>query len=310
MGKVIKRSLKYYENLHNSAFPNHQIKVLYRENRHVYFNTEFGLCKKDYSTFGGYNYSILSAIDKTDYLKKQLIKIYKDKFDYSLVEFKSSKPLIVDLGCITHDFIFKKNVSNALGISANCPICLRENKMGRPKIFTNDEFINKANIVHDFKYDYSGTIYILGKLKVKIICKIHGEFEQQAQSHLRGFGCPFCGWENSSKLHSQNPSGWTLTNWKDKATTSKHFDSFKVYIIECWNNNERFYKIGRTFSKVSWRFRNKKLMPYNYKILKIYEDTAEDTFKLELEMKKINKENKYSPDIHFNGERECFNKLN
>jgi hypothetical protein len=44
-------------------------------------------------------------------------------------------------------------------------------------IKTTQLFIKDANIVHNFKYDYSLVNYINSKTKVKIICSIHGVFE-------------------------------------------------------------------------------------------------------------------------------------
>lgn len=54
------------------------------------------------------------------------------------------------------------------------------------------EFINKANIVHNFRYDYSHFEYITCKKPSIIICKIHGEFYQNANNHLQGRGCSKC----------------------------------------------------------------------------------------------------------------------
>jgi len=69
---------------------------------------------------------------------------------------------------------------------------------------TNEQFIEEANIRHDFKYDYSKTQYINKREKVCIICPIHGEFWQEASSHLKGCGCPKCGKESSQKRQSLN----------------------------------------------------------------------------------------------------------
>ena len=69
---------------------------------------------------------------------------------------------------------------------------------------TNKQFIEEANIRHDFKYDYSKTQYINKREKVCIICPIHGEFWQEASSHLKGCGCPKCGKESSQKRQSLN----------------------------------------------------------------------------------------------------------
>jgi len=58
---------------------------------------------------------------------------------------------------------------------------------------STDEWVAQANIVHDFKYDYSKVIYQGGTKKVFIICNIHGIFEQKAGNHLYlGRGCPKC----------------------------------------------------------------------------------------------------------------------
>lgn len=61
-------------------------------------------------------------------------------------------------------------------------------------------FIEKAKKVHGDKYDYSKVEYINSKTKVCIICPKHGEFWQEASSHLRGHGCLLCYNENRSKL--------------------------------------------------------------------------------------------------------------
>lgn len=57
---------------------------------------------------------------------------------------------------------------------------------------TNKEFITKANIKHNYLYDYSITNYDGSSNKVDIICKKHGTFSQVANTHLSGCGCPKC----------------------------------------------------------------------------------------------------------------------
>ena len=63
---------------------------------------------------------------------------------------------------------------------------------------TTNEFILKAKIVHDEKYDYSKVTYINRSTNVIIICKKHEiEFFQTPTNHLSGWlGCPHCGSEN------------------------------------------------------------------------------------------------------------------
>ena len=63
--------------------------------------------------------------------------------------------------------------------------------MGRRK--TTDEFIASAKAQHGARYDYSKVVYESSKKKITISCKLHGDFLQEAQSHLAGVGCPKCG---------------------------------------------------------------------------------------------------------------------
>ena len=60
---------------------------------------------------------------------------------------------------------------------------------------TEKEWIERANKIHKGKYDYSKIIYKGSKEKVCIICPKHGEFWQEANSHLKGCKCPKCSYE-------------------------------------------------------------------------------------------------------------------
>lgn len=72
------------------------------------------------------------------------------------------------------------------------------------KRYTTGEFIEKANIIHEFKFDYSLVEYIRNDIKVKIICKDHGIFEQTPTSHLKGTGCKRCYFKRNSDTKSSN----------------------------------------------------------------------------------------------------------
>lgn len=65
--------------------------------------------------------------------------------------------------------------------------------MNKKLIKAKETFFEKANIVHNNKYNYSKFVYINSQVKGCIICPIHGEFFQSPSSHLRGYGCPECG---------------------------------------------------------------------------------------------------------------------
>ena len=61
------------------------------------------------------------------------------------------------------------------------------------KRLTQGDILKSYLDVHGDKYDYSLVDYVNSRTKIKIICKEHGVFEQQAGSHKRGEGCPSCG---------------------------------------------------------------------------------------------------------------------
>ena len=107
-------------------------------------------------------------------------KIFNSKYDYSLVEYKNlnSKVKII---CPTHGIFEKRPKAHLKG--EGCKKC----KYG------TESFIDKSRIVHSNRYDYSRVIYKSAIEFVKIICPIHGEFEQKPQLHLRGNGCQRCG---------------------------------------------------------------------------------------------------------------------
>ena len=57
---------------------------------------------------------------------------------------------------------------------------------------TKEQFIEEAKKIHGDKYDYSLVEYEGTDKKVKIICPIHGVFEQVPREHLHGHGCQLC----------------------------------------------------------------------------------------------------------------------
>jgi len=60
------------------------------------------------------------------------------------------------------------------------------------KKLTIEGFIEKSNIVHNFKYDYSKVIYENTDTNVEIICPEHGSFHQRPDHHLNGRNCKKC----------------------------------------------------------------------------------------------------------------------
>lgn len=88
------------------------------------------------------------------------------------------------------------------------------------KKLTTEEFINRAKNIHP-DYDYSNTIYINKRTKIKYNCPIHKEQEQFPENHIK-YGCKLCGIEKSkNKRKSKNIIEEFIKTHKTKYDYSK-----------------------------------------------------------------------------------------
>lgn len=155
-------------------------------------------------------------------------------------------------------------------------------------------------------YNLNKIEYIHSHTNIILSCNNHGEFPIKPKNLInKKQGCPKC---VGLKEVYKNNKGWSLEEWQELAEKSKNFDSFKFYILEFYNENERFYKIGRTFRKIDERYRG---IPYKYKIIKIYNyNRASQVHWLEDMFIKLNQEYLYKPRLYFHGaSTECFTKI-
>lgn len=124
-----------------------------------------------------------------DFINKS-IEIHGNTYDYSKSVYINANTKII-INCEVHgEFTQLSNNHYKYG----CGKCgtaknIRNNNLRKA---CSDNFIQKANLVHSNVYDYSKSNYINAVTKVIIICKIHGEFEQTPNNHLRNRTCPSC----------------------------------------------------------------------------------------------------------------------
>ena len=150
--------------------------------------------------------------------------IHSNKYNYLKTEYSNSRSKII-VTCFEHgDFLQEAN-SHLKG--HGCPRCKVDNFVQRISM-TQEEWLNSAAKTHCNKYDYSKVEYILSTEKVKIICPIHGEFSQQAHSHLQGIGCRKCGMDISSKKQRSNILDFVS---KSKAIHLNKYDYSKCLYI-------------------------------------------------------------------------------
>lgn len=119
---------------------------------------------------------------------EQSSKIHNNKYSYEKVIYKNNSTK-VEIICPKHGSFFMKPNSHLLG--CGCKKCWEE-KRGKYLLSNTKEFIEKAKKTHGDLYNYDLVDYKSENIPVKIICPIHGIFEQQPHSHLAGSGCPIC----------------------------------------------------------------------------------------------------------------------
>jgi len=120
----------------------------------------------------------------TEKFIKRARKIHGDKFDYSLVKYTGAHNNIKII-CPIHGE-FEQSPSNHLR-GCDCLECSKENTG-----YSQEKFIELANKTHNNKYDYKLIEYSGCRGILKIICPIHGMFNQMAYQHLQSNGCAKC----------------------------------------------------------------------------------------------------------------------
>ena len=93
---------------------------------------------------------------------------------------------------------------------------------------TTEEFISKAKAIHGDRYDYSKVEYVNNQTPVKIICPIHGVFEQRPNNHLHNNGCPKC-----SIIARAAKQATSQNEWIERAKRIHHnkYDYSKVTYV-------------------------------------------------------------------------------
>ena len=238
-----------------------------------------------------------AVVTTKSFIEKAQI-VHGDKYDYHKVEYVNAKTKVVII-CLEHGE-FEQLPNNHL--KYHCNKCGQATGALKEAL-TTDEFVEKARAVHGDKYNYTQVKYSKSKRKVTIVCTEHGEFKQTPSCHLQGKGCSKC---RDAKL-STNP--WSYSEWEKRGNLSSNFDSFKVYVIKCWDDNETFYKVGKTYVAVNTRFKNRTEMPYEWELINTYKGSALAMSKLEASIQEECKSYAYLPNISFGGKYECFSSM-
>lgn len=130
-----------------------------------------------------------------DFIKRAR-EVHGNKYDYSKSLYLSARTNITII-CPIHGEFQQRPANHCIG--RGCREC------GGNYPLSLQRFVERAQVKHGKRYDYSQVAFEGVESKVKIICPKHGPFVQRVMTHLKGFNCPKCGREAvADKLgHSQ-----------------------------------------------------------------------------------------------------------
>ncbi len=142
-------------------------------------------------------------IIETNAMIKRFVERWGDTFDYSQTVY--SRGEWIDIICRKHGkFSVEKPSRHITKKNGGCGACWSEQRIknNRRTILSTEIFIKRCKSRHgEYEYDYTQTQYSGAHNTVKIICRIHGSFEQKALDHMNGHGCRKCSnMKSSNKL--------------------------------------------------------------------------------------------------------------
>jgi G:T-mismatch repair DNA endonuclease (very short patch repair protein) len=192
-----------------------------------------------------------------EYIEKVKEK-HGNKYNYSKTNYTKAKEKI-SITCNEHGDFLQEAYSHLIGFG--CSKCT--NKYSP----TTEEYIEKANEKHKYKYDYSNTEYLSVNEKITVICKKHGKFEQHAGNHLRGSGCQKCCNKYSKKSiqylnfistlknikiqHAENEFEFLIKNTKYKADGyCQETNTVYEFHGDYWHGNPKIFQ-AEEFNKTT-----------------------------------------------------------
>ena len=188
-------------------------------------------------------YNIMKKLTTQEFIEKAQ-KIHGDRYDYSESIYINSHTNI-SITCPNHGIFIQKPMTHLKG--SGCKKCANL-ILKHKKSFTVEQFQERANIMHNYKYDYSKVNYENAFSKIIIICPIHGEFQQLAHNHLQGKACSKCVGKNKhTTLEFINKCKSIYGNKYDYSKIKYENANTKI-ILNCVKHGN-FKKLPREFLK-------------------------------------------------------------
>lgn len=92
---------------------------------------------------------------------------------------------------------------------------------------STEDFTKRAEKIHHGHYTYANTVYAGAINKLTVTCPVHGDFQQTADAHLSGKGCPVCRPLKASITRSLKTPEFI------RKAVAVHGDTYSYAAVEC-----------------------------------------------------------------------------
>lgn len=124
---------------------------------------------------------------------ERLEGLFGSTYDYSKINY-SNNSTPIELICSEHGSFYKTTKQLFRGMGCDkCSPNVKNERISKSKLSDISDLIQKANIIHNNKYDYSNVIFTRKDQPVAILCPHHGLFNQTLYKHINlKRGCLKC----------------------------------------------------------------------------------------------------------------------
>lgn len=118
---------------------------------------------------------------------------------------------------------------------------------------TQDDFLERASLIHGETYDYSESIYTGYCERIKILCKYHGFFEQIVSDHLNGRGCRKC-YNERSKVWKTEDDLFLKENYGSSGFTTKRIAQHLNKTVNAIYGRVQFLNLSKKQTPITGQF--------------------------------------------------------
>ena len=211
---------------HNFKYDYHKVKYVNAKTKVIVIckicGYEFSVTPDCHLRGCGCPHCAKNGRDTTETFIAKANKIHNFKYDYHKVKYINSRTKVIVI-CKICGYEFSVLPKQHLS-GSGCPNCANNVKG------TTESFVAKANIKHNFIFNYHKVKYVNNHTNVIVICKICGhEFPVLPKHHLSGSGCPHCNHTTETFITKANKKH----NFKYDYHKVKYVNSYTKVIVIC-----------------------------------------------------------------------------